>query len=188
MASTTARDWLDPTRLYNPKAPAGRLMYIWGVWIYPFLWTLAIMFVVVGVEGMMGFYDESPILDIVLVPMELAALVAGVLIVLRRLRDLEMSGWSLLLFLVPVVNLLFGLYLFLAPGRGRKLATFPASPPNNPAKPVVPIFERKLTSSTVPTSSTTEAERPARPSTCPRCGSSLDLGARYCIVCGAEIT
>ncbi len=35
----------------------------------------------------------------------------------RRLHDLGHSGWAILIGLIPIVNLFFSLYLFLAPGR-----------------------------------------------------------------------
>ena len=35
---------------------------------------------------------------------------------LRRLKDLQKSGWYILLFLVPIVSFFFSLYLLFAPG------------------------------------------------------------------------
>lgn len=37
----TARDWLDPTRVYNPSVLAGRLMFLWGQIYAPLLCLLA---------------------------------------------------------------------------------------------------------------------------------------------------
>lgn len=46
----------------------------------------------------------------------LAALVPSLALTVRRLHDLNTSGLAALLLLVPVVGLLFALYLLLAPG------------------------------------------------------------------------
>lgn len=46
----------------------------------------------------------------------LPLLVYSVILAKRRLNDLDRSGWWQLLFLVPLVNILFGLYVLLWPG------------------------------------------------------------------------
>jgi uncharacterized membrane protein YhaH (DUF805 family) len=192
MAGTSGRDWLDPTRLYNPKVPAGRLLYVWGGWIYPLLWIFAISIGAMVLEGMMGYYDTSPILDILTVPVELACIVVAILMVLRRLRDLETTGWAILVMFVPVVNFLFSLYLIFAPGKRGKLVGVPASEAVITVEPVAPTVERQLTPpvAAIPapapaTPSLASVEKPRRASTCNRCGSPLDPAARYCVVCGA---
>lgn len=37
--------------------------------------------------------------------------------ILRRLHDLGLSGWMILLMLIPLVNVIFGLYVTFAPGK-----------------------------------------------------------------------
>ena len=46
----------------------------------------------------------------------LLTLVGTLVVVGRRLHDLNMSRWFSLLMLIPLINFLFGLYLMLAPG------------------------------------------------------------------------
>lgn len=46
----------------------------------------------------------------------LATSVGSVMIGIRRLHDLDKSGWFMLLVLIPFVNVIFGLYLLLARG------------------------------------------------------------------------
>ncbi len=29
------RDWIDPLRLYDPRIPAGRLVFFWGLAVFP---------------------------------------------------------------------------------------------------------------------------------------------------------
>ena len=48
------------------------------------------------------------------------ALVAGagnIMLMIRRLHDLGRSGWFAILAIVPVVGMLFSIYLFCAPGQ-----------------------------------------------------------------------
>lgn len=42
--------------------------------------------------------------------------VVGVFLAIRRLHDLGMSGWLYLLMFIPLVNLIFGLYILFAKG------------------------------------------------------------------------
>ena len=48
--------------------------------------------------------------------LELALLVMSISLMVRRLHDLDKSGWWALLAIVPLVNLIFLLYLIFAPG------------------------------------------------------------------------
>lgn len=43
-------------------------------------------------------------------------LVAGWMLGIRRLHDLDKSGWFILLYFVPIINGIFGWYLLLVPG------------------------------------------------------------------------
>ncbi len=58
-----------------------------------------------GAEGMYALYTAiySGIL--------ILAGVVGIFNIIKRLHDIKMSGWWLLLFLVPFVNFIFGIYL-----------------------------------------------------------------------------
>ena len=188
MTSTSFRDWVDPFRLYNPRVPAGRLMYVWGGWLYPLIWFVIVLFAAGIVEAGLGYYDETPVLDCVSVPIYIAYIVAEILITLRRLRDLGMSGWTILVALIPLVNFVFGLYLLLA--AGKRTAYFPVqaepayvSPPAQPAPfiadPVTPPSPPLRASSAAPKTSLDQA------TVCAHCGGQLAAGARYCAVCGA---
>ena len=46
----------------------------------------------------------------------LICFVPGVMLAVRRLHDLNLSGWYYLAFLIPVVGVLFSLYVLFAPG------------------------------------------------------------------------
>ena len=50
------------------------------------------------------------------VPILIAVCVGGYMLAIRRLHDLNKSGWWTLIFLIPYVNLIFSLYVWFAPG------------------------------------------------------------------------
>ena len=50
------------------------------------------------------------------IPILIAATVGGWMIGIRRMHDLNKSGWWLLISLIPYVNFIFGLYIVFAPG------------------------------------------------------------------------
>lgn len=112
----SARDWFDPTRLYNPSEPAGRLLYFWGSTIYPFIIFFVVYMGAVFVEMLLGYYDSSPIQDLVTIPLYLGYFAAVILMVLRRLKDLNSSGGMVLLLFVPFVNFFVSLWLLFTPG------------------------------------------------------------------------
>ncbi|GLR13541.1 hypothetical protein GCM10007907_23310 [Chitinimonas prasina] len=70
-------------------------------------------------------------LGVVLLCVAILLMLAGTLIMVgRRLHDLDLSRWIALLILAPYFNVLFGLYLLLAPGtKGRN--RFGAMPEKN---------------------------------------------------------
>lgn len=47
------------------------------------------------------------------IPIVLASSILTVIQAIKRLHDIDMSGWYWLLFLIPLVNLIFGFYVFI---------------------------------------------------------------------------
>ncbi len=114
------RDWFDPARLYNPTRPAGRLAFLWGLVIYPFL----VMFVLLTaiITAMMSFITSAQLgdyLGIVVWVFMLAWVAAAVCIVRRRLLQVGKSGAWVWVAIVPVVNLALFAYLLFKPGAAR---------------------------------------------------------------------
>jgi uncharacterized membrane protein YhaH (DUF805 family) len=62
--------------------------------------------------------------------MYLIIFIMGVILAVRRLNDLDQTGWLTLVFLIPLVNLFFGLYLLFAPGTPRRNLYGPPTVPN----------------------------------------------------------
>jgi uncharacterized membrane protein YhaH (DUF805 family) len=170
----SARDWIDPTRLYNPASPAGRLMYAWGAFIYP----LVAMALLGGCGGLvdqsLGYYSgpgsgPGPIDQAIILLGIVVMILGGILVTLRRLRDLGKPGTYILLGLVPLVSLVFWIWLLFAPGTPWP-APLPAArgPSPAPTPPRVPDSAR--------------LDR-----YCSSCGSPLIEGALYCASCGQPV-
>ncbi len=165
----SAGEWLNPFELYDPSKPAGRLMYFWGNFVYPFILVVLVSFCGALTEGVLGYYNESPILDLLFLPITVLLLLASVLIIIRRLRDLGNSGWLVLLLLVPVVNFVFGLWLLLAKGVQKRRA----------ATDTVPAGSETISPPRVPDNNTQVRY-------CIHCGAEVRPGASFCGDCGSK--
>ena len=110
------RDWIDPLRLYDPRIPAGRLVFLWGLAIFPLVVTFVLLTAILIVVETV-FPNISPdYIGIIVWPFMLAWVMATVAITRRRLLHLERSpGWAWVA-IFPIVNLPLFLYLFLKPG------------------------------------------------------------------------
>lgn len=104
------RSGFQVNQLFDPSGRNNRLTYlvvqvsIVGAWIVAALVAVAlpILYVTWIVLAPLGFW---------------VSLVNN----LRRLRDLDNSGWLVLIFLVPFVSFFFLLYLLFAPGKPRPI-------------------------------------------------------------------
>ncbi len=165
MGKFSSRDWWDPRRLYAPSIPAGRLMLIWGLYLYPML-VIFILGVSLGfVENQLGYYTSSPLLDALDVVLYPALFLAGILIIIRRLKDLGKSGWFLLLAVIPLINFVFALWLLFAPGI-HPLMVAPISPTPTLPPPTTKVPGAKY---------------------CGACGGELKGRPQFCIHCGAMV-
>jgi uncharacterized membrane protein YhaH (DUF805 family) len=112
-------DAVDQTGPFSPAGRFGRLSYLaWGVLI-GVLSQLA-YFAVGGKALMTPAFDAagSPAMPDIpagvllgLLALGLVSLVIGVIFMIRRLHDVNASGWFTLLGLVPLINLAFFLFL-----------------------------------------------------------------------------
>jgi uncharacterized membrane protein YhaH (DUF805 family) len=165
MGKLTARDWLDPRRLYDPRVPAGRLIYFWGGSIYPLISIFVVAMFLAFLEGILGYYSSSPFLDVFLPFAYFGSILIAILVTLRRLKDLDKSGWYLLLMLIPLINIGLGLMLLFAEGKN----------------PVVepPIPDARGDNSAQANQYT--------PKYCKDCGEELLGDARFCMQCGTMV-
>ncbi len=107
------RDYIEPTRLYNPASPAGRAAFAWGLIAYPAIASLIAGGLLVMARS--GGLDQS-VISLLGFAFSVALWAATVFIILRRIRDLGHSRWGIFLLLIPIAGLLIALYLFFRPG------------------------------------------------------------------------
>lgn len=94
---------------FNPRL--GRVRYL----ALSFFWnTIA----GIGVSAMLlsNLSERLELLIPLGVILILTAIINGIFIQIRRLHDIDLKGWWLLLMLIPLVNLALGLFLLFAPG------------------------------------------------------------------------
>lgn len=108
------RAWIDPLRLYDPRVPAGRVVFFWGFAIFP---TIAIFLlltiIIISVETVSPNINPDYI-GIIVWPFMLAWVAAAVAITRRRLLQLKRSQQWVWVMIVPIVNLPLFCYLLLA--------------------------------------------------------------------------
>ncbi len=80
-----------------------------------FLRSLIIIAIAVALYILL-FMDSESLADTMSIPIWLAVVVSDAMLSIRRLHDLDKSGYLYLLTLIPGVNSVFGIYLLVAPG------------------------------------------------------------------------
>lgn len=120
-------------RLWQVNGRIGRMRYLA---FYAAMVLLMIpVAIVLGVAGAATGAGSKSLSGMV-VPMillgiiALAAVVMGIIIGRRRLNDMGRSGWFLLLSLIPLVNLVFYIWILCAPGDQGTNEYGPAPAPN----------------------------------------------------------
>ncbi len=94
---------MDFAKLFNADGRVGRKD--WIIWIV----AIAIIFGIIGwLLGDRGQWVQA-ILAII-------AGIAGIFMGIKRLHDLDKSGWLYLLGIIPIVNFFFGIYLIVWKG------------------------------------------------------------------------
>ena len=111
------RDWIDPLRLYDPRVPAGRLVFLWGLAIFPPLVIFVLLPAIIIVLETVAPNLSPDYIGIIVWPFILAWVAAAVAVTRRRLRQLRRSQLWVWLAILPIVNLPLILYLLLKPGR-----------------------------------------------------------------------
>lgn len=114
LETTPGFDQYDTTSVFSPKGRFGRLSYLaWGMGIMGVVSMALSMLVAMGGATAATNPETFVLLSFVVqVPLMIFGFIFGV----RRLHDIDMSGWWLLLSLVPLVNLFFILYMLFKRG------------------------------------------------------------------------
>jgi uncharacterized membrane protein YhaH (DUF805 family) len=114
---------VDQTGPFDPKGRFGRLSYIAWALAASFLVNIVqfVVMMVIGVgAGVSGSSDAATagggIAMVLTFVFALVVMVVTIIFFIRRLHDIDLSGWWALLMLVPLVNFVFGLYALIKPG------------------------------------------------------------------------
>ena len=110
------RDWIDPLRLYDPRIPAGRLVFLWGLAIFPPVVIFVLLAVVLIVVETVSPNIDPDYIGIIVWPFMLAWVAAMVAITRRRLLQLQRSQRWVWVAVLPIVSLPLFLYLLLKSG------------------------------------------------------------------------
>lgn len=105
-----------PAKLFSTRGRMGVLKYA----AQTFVWTVAfglIIFALLAATGMASAGEASPVVVGVSLVLALPFLFLMCCLMVKRLHDINMSGWFALLMLVPVVGSFFALYMMLRPGK-----------------------------------------------------------------------
>ncbi len=109
------RDWINPLRLYDPRIPAGRLVFLWGLAIFPPVVIFVLLTVAIIIVETPSPNVNPDYIGIIVWPFMLAWVMATVAITRRRLLQLEKSQRWVWVAILPIVNLPLFLYLLLKP-------------------------------------------------------------------------
>ena len=114
------RDEVDGTGPWSPRGRFGRLSFM--AWNF-LLFIVVQLLLLAAAQGrllMIGMVIAGSVgmivVGIVGIIVELLVVATFAIFTMRRLHDLEASGWWSLLFIVPVVNMIFGLVLMFKAG------------------------------------------------------------------------
>lgn len=115
---------VDTSKPYSPKGRSSRLSFFaWNLIANVLIGVIVIVIFVLfgGMSYMMagGGSDPKvygPVVGIFVVLFALAFLLFSFVLYIRRLHDIDMSGWWCVLVLIPLVNIIFSLYVMIKKG------------------------------------------------------------------------
>lgn len=106
----------DATSPFSPKGRFGRIDYL----AYSVLLGIAVMLVSGGLGAAMAVSGASAeslqMLAIINLLISVPAIVIGILFMIRRLHDLNWSGWISATYIIPLVNVIIFFILIFMPG------------------------------------------------------------------------
>ncbi|WP_428244037.1 DUF805 domain-containing protein [Gynuella sp.] len=104
-------------RLFSPSTRIGRIRYLAYLMVASLIFYLAAALVSVVAPMLLnsGAISVSQLL-LLAIPLYLVMIYFSVVLMIQRLHDLNRSGWFCLLAIVPLLNVLFLLWILFAPG------------------------------------------------------------------------
>ena len=115
-ALDTGQDDLYQPKIFSFSGRIGRMRYLaYGIGVNILL--MAVMIPLGGATAVMGGEAGMSMIGMLVIGIfYIATFVISIMFAKRRLNDLNRSGWWFLLFLIPLVNLLFAIYVLFFPG------------------------------------------------------------------------
>ena len=114
---------VDTSKPFSPKGRFSRLSFLaWNLIANILVGIVAIVFFALfgGINSMMAQGSVSQafgsVIGIIVILFTLAFLVVSFILYIRRLHDINMSGWWSALILIPLANILFSLYVMIRKG------------------------------------------------------------------------
>ena len=102
-------------KIFTAEGRLNRLRYLKYMIILALVMTAA----KISTTAMITLLTGEPTGSFVMAVTTMLALIAGagnIMLIIRRLHDLDKSGWFTLISFIPAVNIIFSIYLFFAPG------------------------------------------------------------------------
>lgn len=116
--------------VYTTDGRLGRLRYL----AYGFGLSLLIQLIAtitIGLTSVLPPDIGGLVTMIIMIVAYIMLLVTSLFIMIKRLHDVNRSGWLLLLLLVPLINIILGLYMLFARGTDGDNKYGPPPPPNS---------------------------------------------------------
>lgn len=108
----------DDSGIFSLKGRIGRLRYVAFSLVFALIALVPAMVIGGVVAGLMQGQEIAGVLSMGLIGIAyLAVIIYSVIIGVRRLHDLNMSGWMWLINLIPLIGTFFALYMVFAPGK-----------------------------------------------------------------------
>ena len=104
-------DGYDETQFFSPKGRFNRSRFV-AYYFGFYIGAIFVMALLGSLIGSLGSTASLILMAIVYIPVLILMVIFGV----RRLHDLDQSGWFLVLMIIPILNLFFMLYLFFKRG------------------------------------------------------------------------
>ena len=133
----------DQSSMFTPRGRAGRLRYLGYAMGFAFLASLVTVILSGILTAVSGGFDSATLQVAQFVPMAAYLLISAMTIIfmIKRLHDLNWTGWISVLTIVPIINLILGLILVFAPGTsGPNKYGPPPRPENNAVVIILFIF------------------------------------------------
>jgi uncharacterized membrane protein YhaH (DUF805 family) len=135
---------VDDDATYEPKflsisGRIGRLRYFAYVFSSTILLNLLALALLLAVSSTVG--EDAGIATILTVILYyIGPAIPAFIFAIRRLNDLDKTGWLSILFIIPLINLLLGLYLLFAGGTKGSNSYGPAPAPNTLGVKIVALL------------------------------------------------